>query len=52
MNEFLSMGGYGAYVWTAYGIALAIVVWNLWVPHRARRTALRAARLRRERGRL
>jgi len=30
MTEFLSMGGDGAYVWTAYGITLAVIVWNAW----------------------
>lgn len=26
MGDFLSMGGHGAYVWGAYGVALAVVV--------------------------
>lgn len=31
MSEFLSMGGYGAYVWTAYGVtALALLLLFLW----------------------
>jgi len=29
LSEFLSMGGYGAYVWSAYGICTAIMVWNV-----------------------
>ena len=38
MSEFLAMGGYGFYVWGAYGVAaLAIVVELLAL--RARRTA-------------
>jgi len=24
------MGGHGPYVWTAYGITLAILIWNVW----------------------
>jgi heme exporter protein CcmD len=28
--EFLAMDGTGAYVWSAYGITLAAVVWNAW----------------------
>jgi len=40
MSEFLSMGGYGFYVWGAYGVtALAIVVEVIGV-----RARLRAAR--------
>ena len=30
-SEFLSMGGYGAYVWTSYGIAAVVLIENL--PH-------------------
>jgi heme exporter protein D len=42
MNEFLAMGGYGFYVWGAYGVtALAIVVELLAL--RARRFAALAA---------
>lgn len=33
MNEFLQMGGYGVYVWSAYGVAglvlLGLTVWTL-----------------------
>ncbi len=42
MSEFLAMGGYGFYVWGAYGVtALAIVVELLAL--RARRRAALAA---------
>jgi heme exporter protein D len=27
--EFLSMGGYAFYVWTAYGIAAVVMLWML-----------------------
>lgn len=29
MTEFLYMGGYGAYVWSAYGLASIILLINL-----------------------
>jgi heme exporter protein D len=29
MSEFLNMGGYAAYVWTSYGLTLAIIVLNI-----------------------
>jgi heme exporter protein D len=29
MSEFLSMGGYAGYVWTAYGITLVVIVLNI-----------------------
>lgn len=32
MREFLNMGGYGAYVWSAYGIALLVLLYNLLAP--------------------
>lgn len=28
MNDFLNMGGYGAYVWSAYGLWLLVMVLN------------------------
>jgi heme exporter protein CcmD len=28
MSDFLSMGGNGAYVWSAYGITLGVLIWN------------------------
>ena len=40
MTDFLSMGGYAAYVWGSYGAAAAVFAWNLVVPL-LRRRALR-----------
>jgi heme exporter protein D len=40
MREFLAMGGYAAYVWSAYAIALAVLVLNVILARRAERTAL------------
>jgi heme exporter protein D len=34
MNEFFAMGGYGPYVWSAYGITLAALVFNYWAATR------------------
>lgn len=51
MSEFFSMGGYGAYVWTSYLVALIVVVWNVWVPVQARRAAMRSAGRRTRSGR-
>jgi heme exporter protein CcmD len=28
LQNFLSMSGYGAYVWSCYGLTLAVLVWN------------------------
>jgi len=33
MAEFLEMGGYGAFVWPAYG-AVALVLLGLWITSR------------------
>ena len=30
MREFFLMGGNGAYVWSAYGITLVVLIWNIW----------------------
>lgn len=32
LNEFLTMGGYGAYVWPAYGLAVLVVIVNILLP--------------------
>ena len=29
MNEFLHMGGYAAYVWPCFGLAAAVLAWNV-----------------------
>lgn len=34
LHEFLSMGGYGAYVWPAYAIAAVVVLLNVLAPGR------------------
>ncbi|ATH81760.1 heme exporter protein CcmD [Ectopseudomonas hydrolytica] len=48
--DFLAMGTHGAYVWSAYGISLAILALNVVLPILARRRYLQdeARRLRRE----
>ena len=48
MTEFLLMGGYAVYVWSAYGITLLVLVANIWGAYR-RHTGM-LARLRREDG--
>ena len=37
MSEFLAMGGYGAYVWSAYAIVAIIIAWDATAPLRVRR---------------
>lgn len=48
--DFLAMGRHGLYVWLAYGVTFAIIVWNALQPVLQRRRLLReqAALLRRE----
>jgi heme exporter protein D len=41
-GEFLAMGGYGLYVWGAYGMAAACVAAELWSLRRPRRTLERS----------
>lgn len=40
MNEFLNMGGYAAYVWSAYGISLVVLVMNIVLPIRREKELL------------
>jgi len=43
VSEFLAMNGDGAYVWSAYGITLAVLILNAWLARGKRRSALRRA---------
>jgi heme exporter protein D len=49
-NDFLAMGRHGLFVWSANGIALAVLVINVAMPLLARRRHVQqeARRLRRE----
>ena len=40
MSEFLAMGGYASFVWTAYGITLVVMVLNAWAARRRHAQAL------------
>lgn len=40
MSDFLSQGGYGAYVWGAYGLTLILLVGEVWQLRHQRRTIL------------
>lgn len=47
MTEFLAMGGYGAYVWSAYGVSLlALAFAGIW-PLATMRSTVRRLRRRR-----
>ncbi|MFJ7883162.1 heme exporter protein CcmD [Pseudomonas sp. NPDC096917] len=50
-SDFVAMGHHGLYVWSAYGICLAVLALNVALPLAARRRYLQqeARRLRRER---
>ena len=48
MSEFLHMGGYAAYVWSSYAIALVVLLANIIFPWLQRRRLL-AELARRER---
>ncbi|QGZ30520.1 heme exporter protein CcmD [Stutzerimonas stutzeri] len=49
-SEFIAMGNHGVYVWTSYGVSLAVLILNVALPIMARRRYLQdeARRLRRE----
>ena len=50
VGDFIAMGHHGVYVWTSYGICLAVLALNVALPIMARRRYLQqeARRLRRE----
>jgi heme exporter protein D len=49
MKEFLHMGGYAFYVWSAYAIALVVLLYNLVSPIVARRRLLASLARRQQR---
>ncbi len=51
MSEFLHMGGYAAYVWSSYGIALVVLLANLFAPILAHRKLLTQLARRHQRAR-
>jgi heme exporter protein D len=44
MSEFFLMDGHGAYVWSAYGITLAVLILNILLARAKLRSALKRAR--------
>jgi heme exporter protein D len=40
LDNFLAMGGYGLYVWGSYGVTLALIVAELVLLARRRRSAV------------
>jgi heme exporter protein CcmD len=46
MSEFLDMKGYGAYIWSAYALALGALWLNVWIARRQHRAALIEVRRR------
>lgn len=46
MSDFLHMSGYGAYVWSSFGIAIGVLVLNVWLARRELRLAREHARRR------
>lgn len=49
-GEFVAMGGYGGYVWGAYGVTFALLVAELFQLRGRGRQALQRARLFARRG--
>jgi heme exporter protein D len=45
-SEFMHMGGYGTYVWGAYGVVAVLMVLNTLIPILRHRRLLREAKLR------
>lgn len=40
MVEFLGMGGYGGYVWSAYGLTALVLIAQIWAAKRRHRALL------------
>ncbi len=46
MGEFIHMGGYAAFVWPAYAVALLVLIGNVVAARSSHRRALEEARRR------
>ena len=46
MSEFLRMGGYAAFVWSSFGLAAAVLFWNVVSARRLHAAARERARAR------
>ena len=46
LQDFFHMGGYARFVWPAYGLTAAVLVWNWWAARRSETEAQAAARRR------
>jgi heme exporter protein D len=46
LQEFLHMGGYGAYVWTSYGLCAVVLIFNVMQSLSRQRKVLRELRKR------
>ncbi len=44
VEGFIMMGGHGLYIWSAWGIALLVVLFNVVAPIRNRSAVIKAAR--------
>ncbi len=41
MNEFLNMGGYATFVWSSFGISIAVLILNVIMPVIRRKQLIR-----------
>ena len=49
LKHFFAMGGYAAYVWPSYGLALLILGGNAWWSRHLRRATFKSVAKKRER---
>lgn len=49
LEQFFSMGGYGFYVWSSYGLCSVVLIYNWVKPIRLRRQFLRQLALKQTR---
>ncbi len=50
MQEFLNMGGYGAYVWSSFGLTAVVLIWNWFDARRVYANAITTAKRRNRSG--
>ncbi len=50
LSEFFNMGGYAAFVWSSYGLALVVLLLNILLPWQQHRQTVRKLKRMHRRG--
>jgi heme exporter protein D len=46
LRDFLHMGGYGPFIWSAYAVTVVTLIWNVWAARRELRRQIAVSKRR------